>query len=584
MANMIGPFEIRGELGRGAMAVVWHGWDPRLEREVAIKEPVVANGTDQATREELATRFVREGMAAAKLNHPGIVTVFAADVYDGRPAMVMELIQGETLGALLDRGAMTAEAAIAVLDQLLDAVGYAHEHGVVHRDIKPDNIFITPDGRIKLTDFGIAHVGSSATLTQAGTVMGTPGYMAPEQVTGDTVDARADLFSIGVIGYEMLTGRNPFGATEGTAPTTVMYRIVHEQAPPLTLNLAALPCDLGTVMAVALAKHPAERFQNAAAFRTALRGAPVQAPSMAAYQSSAGMQGQAVAPTVMQGARPGGLPKWAPYAAVVAVGVIAGIVLLVSAGGEPTGAAAGGPGVTPAAATTQTAATAPAASASAAPVSTPIDVQIEVSPAGEVQVGQRITIALRLSDPAAAKSMQAMVDGASLASVTGDPTAFFYDAATPGTHVVTASVTDATGVPWTAQSVSFTVADSSAADEVEIQAVIDRWTQSIVTQDINAHMSCYGSVVSPYFKTSKTNSEIRSDKSKFFQKAYQSITHRTWDVRITMQGANAATVMLQKESRFVSDKTFSVHVEQQLDFRREGGDWKIVGERDTRVY
>ena len=583
MANTIGPYEIRGELGRGAMAVVWHGWDPRLEREVAIKEPVVANGTDQATRDELATRFVREGMAAAKLNHPGIVTVFAADVYDERPAIVMELIQGETLGTLLERGAMAPEAALAVLDQLLDAVGYAHEHGVIHRDIKPDNIFITPDGRIKLTDFGIAHVGSSATLTQAGTVMGTPGYMAPEQVTGDAVDARADLFSIGVIGYEMLTGRNPFGATEGTAPTTVMYRIVHEQTPPLAMDTAMLPCDLGTVMAVALAKHPDERFQNANAFRAALRGAPVSTPG--AYPSPAGAPVHATSPTVMQSVRPGGLPKWAPYAAVVAVGVIAVIVLLVSAGGGPEGAVVGGPGVATSAVSTQPTAAAPADSVAPAPVSTPIDVRIEVTPAGEVSAGDQVMIKLQLSDLSAVVSTQVKVDGTELASVAGDPTVFLYEATTPGAHAVTASVADASGAQWSAQTISFTVADSSAAAEAEIQAVIDQWTRSIVSQDINAHMSCYGATVSPYFKTSRaSNDEVWSSKSKFFVSTYQDISHRTWDVNITMRGADSATVTLQKESKFVSDKVFHVHVQQRLDFRREGGEWKIMGEQDTKVY
>ena len=219
VTDVLGPYEIRGELGRGAMAVVWRGFDPKLEREVAIKEPLVASGTPDYAVADLSARFVREGKAAAQLNHPGIVTIHAADVFDGRPAIVMELIEGETLSAILDRGPLPAPAAVAVLDQLLDAVAYAHDRGVVHRDVKPDNVFLTPDGRVKLADFGIAHVGSGATLTQAGTIMGTPGYMAPEQVTGDPIDGRADIFAIGSIAYEMLSGHNPFGATDGLPPT-----------------------------------------------------------------------------------------------------------------------------------------------------------------------------------------------------------------------------------------------------------------------------------------------------------------------------------------------------------------------------
>jgi serine/threonine protein kinase len=276
MAERLGAYELRGELGRGAMAVVWRAYDLKLEREVAIKEPVIGHGTTPPVAEELAARFVREGKAAARLNHPGIVTIHAADVFDGRPAIVMELIEGETLSAVLDRGPLEIESAIAVLDQLLDATAYAHERGVVHRDIKPDNVFVTPDGRVKLADFGIAHVGDSATLkTQAGTVMGTPGYMAPEQVTGQPVDARTDVFAIGAIAHEMLGGRNPFGTADGASPTTVMYRIVHEQSAPLPADIAA---PLSTAVRKALAKDPARRYQSAAEFRTALRATATSPP------------------------------------------------------------------------------------------------------------------------------------------------------------------------------------------------------------------------------------------------------------------------------------------------------------------
>ncbi len=128
---------------------------------------------------------MREAKAAARLNHPNIVTIHAADIYDGHPAIVMELVEGQTLGQMLERGPLDQALALRVLEQLLSAVGYAHERGIVHRDIKPDNIFVTPDGRVKLADFGIASLASDSTLTQAGTIMGTPGYMAPEQITGD---------------------------------------------------------------------------------------------------------------------------------------------------------------------------------------------------------------------------------------------------------------------------------------------------------------------------------------------------------------------------------------------------------------
>jgi serine/threonine-protein kinase len=328
------------------MAVVWRGFDLNLEREVAIKEPVIPAGVDEAAHADLSARFVREGKAAAKLNHPGIVTIHAADVFDGRPAIVMELIEGETLSTVLDRGPLAPAAALAILDQLLDAVAYAHERGVVHRDIKPDNVFVTHDGRVKLADFGIAHVGSSATLTQAGTVMGTPGYMAPEQVTGQPIDARADIFAIGSIAYEMLAGHNPFGATDGIAPTTVMYRIVHEQPPSLPEGaLAGLPVALAPVIGTALAKDPADRFCDANAFRAALGGAPIVTGAMAGVSGApaappSAWGSQAAAATVV--GQQGGMPSWMPYAVVGGIAVVLlGGMLMMSGGGMPTGGGAG---------------------------------------------------------------------------------------------------------------------------------------------------------------------------------------------------------------------------------------------------
>lgn len=257
------------------MAVVWRAWDTRLEREVALKEPVVPNGMDAATIDEFSQRFIREAKAAAGLNHPGVVTIYNAEVYDGRPVIAMELIHGETLSALLQRGALGPEVAASMLGQMLDAIGYAHSRGIVHRDIKPDNIFVLPDGRLKLADFGIAHVESSSTLTQAGTVMGTPGYMSPEQITGGPIDARADLFSIGVVGYEMLTGRNPFGASDGTAPTVVMFRVVQEDVPEVREVTPSVPPALSDSIRVAIAKDPSYRFTDAAAMIDAVHGGNV---------------------------------------------------------------------------------------------------------------------------------------------------------------------------------------------------------------------------------------------------------------------------------------------------------------------
>ena len=269
----IGPYELRGELGRGAMARVWRAWDASLRREVAIKEPLFDPRLPQETLDEMARRFVAEGRAVARLSHPNIVAVYATDVWDGRPAIVMELVEGVTLTHLLAAGPLPIDEALAILDQLLDAVSYAHWRGVIHRDIKPDNIFVTATGQAKLADFGVAHVeGEGVTrLTMAGSVLGTPGYMSPEQAQGKPIDGRSDLFSIGVVAYEMLTGENPFAAGSPDA-TTMIYRIVHEPVSDLQLRVPSAPdCVIQAVMA-ALEKAPDERPPSAEAFKRMLHG------------------------------------------------------------------------------------------------------------------------------------------------------------------------------------------------------------------------------------------------------------------------------------------------------------------------
>lgn len=268
----IGSYELRGELGRGAMAKVWRAWDPQLEREVAIKEPLFDPRLPSEVLAEMGRRFVKEGRTAAKLNHPNIVTIYAADVYDGRPAIIMELVDGITLADLLDQGRLSPQETLGILDQLLDAIGYAHDHDVVHRDIKPENIFVNSDGLVKLADFGIAHVDddSATRATVFGSVLGTPGYMSPEQAIGAQVDARSDLFSVGIVAYEMLAGSNPFGAGDST---TLLYRIVHEPAPELPDHVAtSIPQDMRPAIMKALSKDPADRPQNAAAFKAMLHG------------------------------------------------------------------------------------------------------------------------------------------------------------------------------------------------------------------------------------------------------------------------------------------------------------------------
>ncbi|MCL2807171.1 MAG: serine/threonine protein kinase [Coriobacteriia bacterium] len=322
--GFLGPYELRGELGRGAMAIVWRAFDPKLEREVAIKEPLFDSRLSPDIVEEMSMRFVKEGKAAARLNHPGIITIFAADVYDGRPAIVMELVEGKTLSDVLDSGALEPHTALAILDQLLEAVGYAHAQGIVHRDIKPDNIFLSNQGRVKLGDFGIAHIEDSnqTKATQIGTVLGTPGYMAPEQATGSTVDNRTDLFAIGTIAHEMFTGKNPFGAGEEGNTTVLLYRIVHEEAPLIPdYNVQGLPLDIRPAVMAALAKDPAQRPQTAQVFKEMLGGAALPAPVAVAASSSKS--------------------KWQPFALVGGIGALAIIAIFFFANNSSGGGSGG---------------------------------------------------------------------------------------------------------------------------------------------------------------------------------------------------------------------------------------------------
>ena len=271
-SGSIGPYRLLEEIGRGAMARVWRAWDTRYSREVAVKEPLFEAWLPPAVAQEMERRFVREGYMASRLTHPNIVAVYESNAYDGRLAIAMELVDGITLGTLLERGRMEPATAMDVLDQLIDAVSYAHYMGIVHRDIKPDNVFVTRSGSVKLADFGIAHLASAGSDDMSsGMALGTPGYMAPEQVLGQEVDERSDVFSIGVVAYEMLSGRNPFGVGEEADQTTLMSRTVHDAVPRLAVGgVSAATCH---AVMMALQKNPDDRPQSVKAFKTLLHGA-----------------------------------------------------------------------------------------------------------------------------------------------------------------------------------------------------------------------------------------------------------------------------------------------------------------------
>jgi len=315
----IGRYEITAELGRGAMGVVYKGFDPNVGRTVAIKIVQLAGGD-----EELIMRFRREAQAAGVLNHPNIVTIYDADEDQGVFYIAMEYVEGETLDQIIRGGPIALDMVKSIIEDVGSALDLAHDKQIIHRDIKPANIMIA-GGRAKIMDFGVARLASS-TATATGTVIGTPSYMSPEAVKGQTVDGRADIFSLGVVLYEMLTGKRPFA---GDSIASVMYKIVGEQpALPTAVN-PKLPNGLDVVLAKALAKEPQERYQDCATLSKDLKNSrwlkpPAIAPRAAVVAPPTPAPTPAPRPAPPQTRKPAGLP-WIVPAAVLGV-IAAGLI------------------------------------------------------------------------------------------------------------------------------------------------------------------------------------------------------------------------------------------------------------------
>jgi eukaryotic-like serine/threonine-protein kinase len=255
-----GRYEISGELGRGAMGVVYHATDPVIGRAVAVKTLLLSEEGTGLTRAELLTKFQTEARAAGLLTHPNIVVVFDAGEEDGLFFITMELVEGKSLQNLLDAGQMfPLPRVLRIMEQTCSALQFAHDRNIVHRDIKPANLMLTPDDTVKVTDFGTAKILQFGTVQQTAHVVGTPSYMSPEQIKGKVVDGRSDIFSLGVVLYEMVTGEKPF---PGQNITTVIYKIVNEEpTAPRDIDSSIHP-GLNDVIMKALAKEPAARYQS----------------------------------------------------------------------------------------------------------------------------------------------------------------------------------------------------------------------------------------------------------------------------------------------------------------------------------
>src|SRR4051812_39314305 len=255
----VSRYEITGELGKGAMGRVYKAVDPTIGRTVALKTMRLdVHGLDT---DEMLRRFKNEARLAGVLNHGNIVTIYDAGEENGLFYIAMEYIEGVTLHSVLNqRKTLPPEDIINISKQICAGLDHAHHHGVIHRDVKPANIMLEPDGTAKIMDFGIAKSGGGG-VTSTGQVLGTPNYMAPEQVRGHVLDGRTDLFSFGVMLYEMTTGEKPFA---GTNVTTIIYKIIHEApVPPRELDVTIHP-GLDQVIMKALAKKPEERYQTGA--------------------------------------------------------------------------------------------------------------------------------------------------------------------------------------------------------------------------------------------------------------------------------------------------------------------------------
>jgi serine/threonine-protein kinase len=286
--SRFGRYRVVGQLGQGAMGIVYRAIDPELGRTVAVKT-IALSGSEQE-QEVHQARFRQEARAAGGVSHPSIVTIYDVGREGDLAFIAMECVEGRELRELIREGAIAPARALEIAALVAEGLAYAHERGVIHRDVKPGNIMVLPDGRVKIMDFGIARLQESELKTQSGVLLGSPQYMSPEQVAGHALDGRADVFSLGVVLYEMLTGTKPFDASDLTQLLFWVVNLPHK--PPSERN-PALPPVIDYIVARALKKDAAERYATAGEFAADLRDsiaevASIPAPAMAATRPDAG--------------------------------------------------------------------------------------------------------------------------------------------------------------------------------------------------------------------------------------------------------------------------------------------------------
>jgi len=332
-----GRYEVESRLGEGGMAKVFAGTDRLLGRKVAVK----VLSSQYAQDKTFVERFRREAQAAAGLNHPNVVSVFDTGSDDGVHYIVMEHVEGRTLAHIIgEEGALPPARAVEIAVDVCRALSSAHEKGMVHRDVKPGNMLLTPDGGVKVADFGIARVASGEPLTVTGSVMGTASYLSPEQARGGSIDARSDIYSLGCVLYEMLTGKTPFA---GDSLVSIAYKHVEEEPTAPSLVNPAVPAGLSAVVTKAMAKDPADRYQSADEMAGELREASADAAPAKAVPTNERTEVLPVSPGGRTTTAP--LPvtvsrergrRWWPLAtAAVVLAVLALAVALILARDDP---------------------------------------------------------------------------------------------------------------------------------------------------------------------------------------------------------------------------------------------------------
>lgn len=377
IGKTLGQYHILSEIGRGGMAVVYKAEQTSLNRFVALKV-LFPNFTGDSTSVE---RLYREAQAAARLDHPNIVEIYEVGEHEGLHFIAMKYVDGEPLDKILQQGPMPPARALKILAQVASALDYAHRHNVVHRDIKPSNIIVSAGDRITLTDFGLAKGAGSATLTSAGALVGTPAYMSPEQASGDETDYRSDIYSLGVIAYEMFAGRPPFTGN----PLSIILAHASQTPPPLRQFRPELSPNVEALVYKALAKEPAERYATAGEFAAALRQALTRpAASLAPGTQAAGTAKTPARPTAAGRSR----LVWGIAGAIVVIAIAVGIGAWATSGrGQSTPppietpAVIAPPPTVPVPAVAPTPTHTPSATSTAAPAESPAPTLVSTAPA-----------------------------------------------------------------------------------------------------------------------------------------------------------------------------------------------------------